>query len=137
MSEYDYIHEANSRIDERFEDQLLQRVGDALDEEGSQVYIRKMEGRLVWVKGNVHGGGQEWLELTPDLAEDRIKVLRETSKEESLAMLRDRLLREEPELYEIGWYQDSKGDLYQFDGKTWLGKVPSKDSKKALEFLGS
>lgn len=137
MSEYDYIHEANSRIDERFEEQLLKKVGNALDEEGAQVYIRKMNGRLVWVKGNVHGGGQEWLELTPDLAKDRIGVIRETSKEESLAMLRDRLLREEPELYEIGWYQDSKGDLYQFDGKTWVGTVPSKDDKKVLEFLGS
>lgn len=132
----DYIHEANSRLDERFEGNLLLRVEDALDEEGSQIYIRRVEGRLVWTKANVHGEVQEWTELTPHLAEDRIKVLREPSKEESLAMPRDRLMRQEPEAYGVGWYQDSKGDLYQFDGKTWVGKIPDKNDKKTLEYLG-
>lgn len=130
------LHEANSRVDERFEEQLLKRVEDALDEEGSQVYIRKTNGRLLWIKGNVHGGGQEWQELTPHLAEDRIGELRETSREESLAMLRDRLMEQEPEAYEIGWYQDTKGDLYQFDGETWLGKNPDRSEIKNLEYLG-
>lgn len=130
------IHEANSRIDERFEEQLFKRVGDALDKEGSQIYIRKVNGRLLWIEANRHGGGCDWQELTPHLAEDRIADLRETSREESLAMLRDKLLQQEPEAYEIGWYQDTKGDLYQFDGETWLGKNPDRSKIKNLEYLG-
>lgn len=134
----DYIHEANARIDERFESQLLNRVGDALDNEGSQIYIRKIQGRLQWIKANVHGGGQTWEELTPHLAKDRLT--RDgvgDVDEESLAKLKDALLAtRNPELYEIGWYQDLKGDLYQFDGKTWVGGMPSKKEKETLEFLG-
>ena len=137
----DYIHEANSRIDERFEDQLFNRVGDALGEEGAQIYIRKMNGRLVWIKGNVHGGGQEWQELTPNLAEDRISELRETSKEESLAMLREKLLQKKAEEYKVGWYQSAAGALYNYNGEIWtdgsganvgmtLGKY------NGLEYLG-
>jgi hypothetical protein len=41
-----------------------------------------------------------------------------------------------PEAYGIGWYQDSKGDLYQFDGTTWLGNAPSQVEIKKLEYLG-
>ena len=134
----DYIHEANVRIDERFEDQLLTRTDDALDAEGAQIYIRKVSGRLQWIRANVHGGGQEWQELTPHLAKDRLT--RDgvgDVDEESLAKLRDLLLAaQNPEAYEIGWYQDGKGDLYQFDGKTWVGKNPSKKEIETFEFLG-
>lgn len=134
----DYIHDANARIDERFEDQLLNRTDDALDAEGAQIYIRKIQGRLQWIKANVHGGGQEWQELTPHLAKDRLTRDGVADvDEESLAKLRDALLAtRNPELYEIGWYQDSKGDLYQFDGKTWVGGMPSKMVRETFEFLG-
>jgi len=131
----DYIHEANARIDERFESQLLNRVGDALDDEGSQIYIRKTEGRLQWIKANVRGGDQEWQELTKHLAKERGIELAE-ARQESLELLKQKIMNEEPELYEIGWYQDLKGDLYQFDGKTWVGVVPNKKEKETLEFLG-
>lgn len=134
----DHIHEANSRLDERFEQQLLKRVDDALDAEGAQIYIRKVNGRLQWIKANVHGGGQEWEELTPHLAKDRLT--RDgvgDVDEESLTKLRDALLAtRNPELYEIGWYQDPEGDLYQFDGKTWVGKNPGASVRKTLEYLG-
>lgn len=129
----DYIHQANSRIDRRFETQLLERVGDALSEDGTQIYIRVVEGRLMWIRANVHGGGEKWEELTPALAKDRQRVF---SNEESLEMLRDKLAGVQPELYEIGWYQNTNGDLYQFDGKTWVGTQPSKMEIKTLEYLG-
>ena len=134
----DYIHEANARIDERFEEQLLERVKDALDAEGAQVYIRKVNGRLTWIQGNVYGGGQEWQELTPHLAKDRLtRAGVGEVDEESLAKLKDLLsATQNPEAYEIGWYQDSKGDLYQFDGKTWVGGMPSKMVRETFEFLG-
>lgn len=133
----DYIHEANARIDERFEEELLRRA-DGLEGNGDVVYIRKVGNRLQWMKANVHGVIQEWKELTPYLAKDRLT--RDgvgDVDEESLEKLRDALIAaQNPEAYEIGWYQDIKGDLYQFDGKTWLGKVPSKIEKNSLEFLG-
>jgi len=131
----DYIHEANARIDERFESQLLNRVGDALDDEGSQIYIRKTGGRLMWIVGNRYRGGAPWQELTEHLAKERGIELAE-ARQESLELLKQKIMNEEPELYEIGWYQDLKGDLYQFDGKTWVGVVPNKKEKETLEFLG-
>lgn len=134
----DYLHEANARIEERLEAQILTRTDDALDAEGAQIYIRKVNGRLQWIRANVHGGGQEWQELTPHLAKDRLAArgVGEVD-EESLEKLRDMLLAtRNPEAYEIGWYQDSKGDLYQFDGKTWVGKMPSKKEIETFEFLG-
>jgi hypothetical protein len=136
----DYIHEANARIDERFEGELLSRVNreDGLLNDGDQIYIRKVEGRLQWIRANVHGGGQEWKELTPALAKDRL--VRDSVgevDEESLEKLRDALIAaQNPEAYEIGWYQDSKGDLYQFDGKTWVGAFPNKMVRETFEFLG-
>lgn len=136
----DYIHEASARIDESFESDLLGRVtreGGLLDN-GDQIYIRMVEGRLQWIIANVHGGGQEWKELTPHLAQDRmIRDRVGDIDEESLEKLRDALIAaQNPEAYEIGWYQDSKGDLYQFDGKTWVGKMPSKMVRETFEFLG-
>jgi hypothetical protein len=136
----DYIHEANARIDERFEGELLSRVnrGDGLLNDGDQIYIRKVDGRLQWIRANVHGGGQDWKELTPALAKDRL--IRDSVgevDEESLEKLRDALIAaQNPEAYEIGWYQDSKGDLYQFDGETWVGAFPNKMVRETFEFLG-
>lgn len=132
------LHDSLARLDERFEELVLRRAKDALLEDGDQIYIRKIEGRLQWIRANVHGGGQEWQELTPHLAMDRL-AKRNVGEvdEESLEKLRDLLAAtQNPETYEIGWYQDVKGDLYQFDGKTWVGKMPSKMVRETFEFLG-
>lgn len=131
-SSTDNIHQAKVRIEERFEEQLMHRIADALDKDNDVIYIRKSEGRLLWVKGNVHGGGQKWEELTPSLAVDRLMA----SGSEYAEELKQQIMQQEPEAYEIGWYQDGKGDLYQFDGKTWVGKNPSKKEIEAFEFLG-
>ncbi len=109
------IHES---MDKTFESMLLNRAPEALLNEGDQIYIRKVEGRLQWIKANVHGGGQEWQELTPWI----------TRRIEELEKLK---------AIKIGWYQDTKGDLYQFDGETWLGSVPSKSQIEKLEYLGN
>lgn len=138
MTNEDYLHESLVRLDERAEKSLLSRTSDALSNDGDVIYIRKVNGRLQWIRANVHGGGQEWEELTPHLAKDRLTRdgVGEVD-EESLAKLRDLLMAaQNPEAYEIGWYQDGKGDLYQFDGKTWVGKVPNKMVRETFEFLG-
>jgi hypothetical protein len=139
LSPEGYLHEALVRIDQRVEKNLLDRTSDALANDGDLVYIRKTDGRLQWMRGNVHGGGQEWEELTPALAKDR------TARDEvglvddaSLEKLRDMLATaQNPEAHKIGWYQDSKGDLYQFDGTTWVGTFPTKNQMKTLEYLGT
>ena len=108
---------------------------DGLVNEGDMVYVRLIGGRLVWIKQRV-GGGETWQELTPEIAKRggiAPVVQQGKSAVESLA---EAMLVQEPESYEIGWYQDVKGDLYQFDGKTWVGKTPSQKEKDALEFLG-
>lgn len=131
------LHEANVRIDERFETELLRRA-DGLEGNGDVVYIRKVDNRLQWMKANVHGVIQDWKELTPHLAKDRLtRASVGEVDEESLDKLRVALAAvENPELYEIGWYQDAKGDLYQFDGKTWVGSMPNKMARETFEFLG-
>jgi hypothetical protein len=40
------------------------------------------------------------------------------------------------EEHQIGWYQDEKGDLYQYNGTEWIGVVPTKKQIEKLEFLG-
>lgn len=132
------LHEALSRLDERVEENLMKRTASALSVDGDVIYIRRIEGRLQWIEANIHGGSKEWKELTPNLAMDRL-AKRNVGEvdEESLEKLRVALeAAQNPEAYEIGWYQDVKGDLYQFDGKTWLGATPSKGTKEKLEYLG-
>lgn len=135
----EYRDEALRRIEETIEKTILDRFPpDALENDGDLIYIRKVNGGLQWIRANVHGGGQEWEELTPLLAKDRL-AKRNVGEvdEESLEKLKDALTAARtPEVYEIGWYQDSKGDLYQFDGKTWVGKMPSKMVRETFEFLG-
>lgn len=138
LSPEGYMHEALVRLDQRAEDMLLTRTSDALLNDGDVIYIRKVNGRLQWIKGNVYGGGQEWEELTPALAKDRI------AKDEvglvddvSLEKLRDALVAaQNQESYEAGWYQDIKGDLYQYGVSGWLGARPAKAVIDTLEYLG-
>lgn len=127
-------------LEKQFEMDLLRKISseDALLNDGEIVYIRKVDNRLQWMKANVHGVIQDWKELTPYLAKSRLdrKNVGEVD-EESLEKLRDLLAAAQtPEAYEIGWYQDVKGDLYQFDGKNWLGAVPNKMTKETFEYLG-
>lgn len=96
-----------------------------LNNENEMISIRVFEGKLMWMKANVFGGGEGWQEVSPNIGTHG-----------TLEELRDRLLVKEPEAYEIGWYQDSKGDLYQFDGKTWVGTIPKKNEIENLEYLG-
>jgi hypothetical protein len=126
------------KIDRHFEIDLLRRVPDALLNDGDQIYIRKVDGRLQWIKANVIGGGQEWEELTPRISRQIEVMAVEDAQDEIEAEARAKRLEEEKKLKEIkiGWYQDVKGDLYQFDGTTWLGKIPSKDQIEKLEYLG-
>ncbi len=130
------IHES---MDKTFESMLLNRAPEALLNEGDQIYIRKVEGRLQWIKANVHGGGQEWQELTPWITR-RIEVgAIEDAQDEIEAAARAKRIEELEKLkaIKIGWYQDTKGDLYQFAGETWLGSVPSKSQIEKLEYLGN
>jgi hypothetical protein len=126
------------KIDRHFEIDLLRRVPDALLNDGDQIYIRKVDGRLQWIKANVIGGGQQWEELTPRISRQIEMMAVEDAQDEIEAEARAKRLEEEKKLKEIkiGWYQDTKGDLYQFDGTTWLGATPSKGQMEKLEYLG-
>jgi len=138
LSPEGYLHDALVRIDQRAERSLLDRTSDALANDGDVIYIRKIDGRLQWIRGNVHGGGQHWEDLTPHLAKDRLRKGSVGLVDDvSLEKLRDMLATaQNPESYGIGWYQDSKVDLYQFDGTTWIGNTPSQVEIKKLEYLG-
>jgi hypothetical protein len=139
ISEYDsHLHETLSQLDERAEKSLMKRTASALLADGDVIYVRRIEGRLQWIEANIHGGSKEWKELTPHLAMDRL-AKRNVGEvdEESLEKLRDMLVAaQNPDAHEIGLYQDVKGDLYQFDGNTWMGAVPTKEQKQTLEYLG-
>lgn len=132
------LDDALANQDAAFEKNLLTRVPDALLKDGEQVYIRRVDGRLQWIKGNVYGGGQKWEELTPALAKDRLTKSGVGDVDDvSLEKLRDMLVAaQNPETYEIGWYQDIKGDLYQYGVSGWLGARPAKAVVDTLEYLG-
>lgn len=103
----------------------------ALENENNKVQIRVVDGRLMWIRSDLME--QKWQELTPNLAEH----IASSGREMKLPIEEAKKIEvQEPESYEIGWYQDVKGDLYQFDGKTWVGSVPSKKEINDLEFLG-
>jgi tRNA A37 N6-isopentenylltransferase MiaA len=126
------------KIDRHFEIDLMRRVPDALLNDGDQIYIRKVDGRLQWIKANVHGGGQEWEELTPRISRQIEAMAVEDAQDEIEAEARAKRVEELEKLkaIKVGWYQDTKGDLYQFDGTTWLGTTPSIGQIEKLEYLG-
>ncbi len=125
-------------LDESFEADLLKRVPGALLESGDQIYIRKVGQRLQWIKANVHGGGQEWQELTPRISRQIEAMAIGDAQDEIEAAARAKRAAEleKRKAARIGWYQDAKGDLYQFDGTTWLGTIPSIGQIEKLEYLG-
>lgn len=137
MIKEDEINDLVLSVEKAADDYIRGTFVDGLVNHGDQVYIRVVNGRLQWLRGNKFGGGEKWNELTPNIAKlieaggslsvDAPGV--EIPIPSVVSML-------EPEKYEIGWYQDGQGDLYQFDGKTWLGRVPSKKQIETLEFLG-
>ncbi len=135
--EWESIADITLRSDLATDSLLRSYFPDALVNHNDMVQLRVVNGRLQWMKANIHGGGAGWKELTPDLAK-RIDA-GETVPGLSIGPITPIVTKEpepEPDLMEAGWYQDLKGDLYQFDGKTWLGNVPSKKQIETLEFLG-
>lgn len=133
----DTLAELDMKIEKFTEESILRSFPDALRNDGDMVYVRKISGRLQWIKANDMMGDKKWVELTPvtashlenggnlpsdDLLEETTKALRKLSAEVNN--------------YRPGWYQDSKGDLYQHDGSTWLGEVPTYEQRKNLEYLG-
>ncbi len=62
-------------------------------------------------------------------------MFEETMKQfESLNFLRDSHGRWSPEIPEAGWYQNSAGELFKYDGVVW-DVVPSERIDR-LEYLG-
>jgi hypothetical protein len=108
-----------------------------LTHEGDIIQIRSIGGRLQWIKANK--GGQKWQELTPRLARQLESMAIEDAQSDIEAEVRTKRAEELEKLkaIKIGWYQDTKGDLYQFDGETWLGNIPSKGQIEKLEYLGN
>jgi len=137
----DTLAELDMRIEKFTQESVLRAFPDALLNEGDQIYIRKIDGRLQWIKANVHGGGESWQELTPVTARHSItaRETQEIYRELAMESYRKRQQAEaeaEKEIPAIGWYQDIKGDLYQFNGTEWVGTVPTKKQIANLEYLG-
>lgn len=134
----DWTADNTKSLSLRYEEQLARTVvsifGGGLENDGDVVQIRKVEGRLTWIKGN--RSGEKWQELTPELARqievgavlEAQKILN-AEKEEKLKAIK------------VGWYQDFHGNLFQFDGTTWVGNegaslLSHRVSVEDLEFLG-
>lgn len=133
---------ADAHGEEKFEESLLSVIDNSLLNDNDAVYIRKVEGRLMWMKANTYG--EKWRELTPNLAVKRLSGVE--GREETLADLRDRMAVPEKKnmaevLYKAGWYQNAAGALYNYNGEIWtdgsganvgmtLGKY------NGLEYLG-
>lgn len=139
--DWNSLKEIDMRIERFTEDKVLQVFPDALLSDGDMVYVRRIGGRLQWLKANDMGSDKKWAELTPVTAKhlevvgDYPEILATPTEAESLAELRKKLATEE-ETHQIGWYQSLKGELYQFNGSEWVGSIPSKKQIAELEYLG-
>ncbi len=122
---------AELKAERELDKQLRGLFTGGLVNENDKVQIRVVDGRLMWLRSDLME--QKWQEITPGLA----KEISKTAVEMKLPVEEAKKIEvQEPEAYEIGWYQDSKGDLYQFDGETWVGTMPDKKEMKTLEYLG-
>lgn len=130
----DWTADKGKGLSLRYEEQLARTVvsifGGGLENDGDVVQVRKVAGRLTWIKAN--RSGEKWQELTPELAR-QLEVGAVLEGQKKLNAEKE----EELKAIKIGWYQDPKGELYQFDGKTWLGAAPSKSQLEKLEYLGN
>lgn len=139
---WDSLEELDMRIERFTEERVMDAFPDSLLNEGDMVYVRRIGGRLQWLKANNMGGDKNWVELTPATAKhleatgEHPETLAMPTEAESLEELRKKLRAEEVESYQIGWYQDVKGDLYQYNGSEWVGTVPTKKQIADLEYLG-
>lgn len=138
----DTMEELDMGIEKYKEDNVLKAFPDALLDDGDQIYIRKSGGRLQWIKANVHGGGESWQELTPTIAKHLenggkrktpLEQMMERAEQEEML----RKLGSDSKKFQPGWYQDSKGNLYQHDGKSWLTtNYPTYAEAEKFEYLG-
>lgn len=123
--------------EERALDKKLREFFDGgLEKENDKIQLRVVDGRIMWIKSDLME--QKWRELTPALADEIARGLAGSAEMKipvETEVLPTAEVVEEVS-YEIGWYQDAKGDLYQFSGSEWIGKVPSKKEIDSLEFLG-
>lgn len=133
---WETLDDITAKTERAVESYVRGLFSDGLVNENDAVQIRVLNGRLRWIKSDKMG--ENWNELTPTLARRIEAGVIEAVQDEIEDSVKIKKAEEEKkqEAIEIGWYQDVKGDLYQFDGKTWLGKIPSKKEIETLEFLG-
>jgi hypothetical protein len=133
---WETLDDITARSEKSVDEYIRSLFSDGLVNENDAIQIRVLNGRLRWIKSDKMD--EKWQELTPTIAR-RIEARTIEEEHDAIEALAKAVRVEEQKrlnTMEIGWYQDTKGDLYQFDGKTWLGKVPSKNQIDTLEFLG-
>jgi hypothetical protein len=136
------LEEIDMRIERFTEENVMKAFPDSLLNDGDTIYVRRIGGRLQWLKANTRGSDKKWVELTPTTAKhlevvgEHPETLALPTEAESLEELRKKLLAENVESHKIGWYQDTGGNLYQFNGSEWVGTVPNKKLIADLEYLG-
>lgn len=139
--EWNSLKEIDMRIERFTEEKVLQVFPDSLTNDGDMIYVRRIGGRLQWIKANDMRGDKKWVELTPVTAKhlevvgDHPETYALPTEAESLAEFRKKLATE-GETHQIGWYQNLKGELYQYNGSEWVGAVPTKKQIAELEYLG-
>lgn len=133
---WDKIADLNLAAEKSMSNYVRTIFKGVLTNHGDAVQIRVVGERLMWIKSNTTG--EEWQELTPALARQLESMAIEDAQDEIEAAARAKRAAEleKRKATRIGWYQDAKGDLYQFDGTTWLGNIPSIGQIEKLEYLG-
>lgn len=110
-----------------------------LKSEGDIAYVMKRGSGLWTIRGNDMHGGSKWVQIAgpnPGETMDPGKA----KQRDYVESLEAAETVEEQLQYELGWYQDSKANLFKYDGEQWTdGKktvLISKNVYETLEFLG-
>lgn len=129
--------EIDMRLEKFTEDSVMKAFPDSLLNDGDMIYVRKIGGRIQWFKANRTGSDEKWTELTP-VTTKHLENGGDVAEAIKPASLSPEMIAEltKPETHKIGWYQDAKGDLYQYNGTEWVGTVPTEKQIAELEYLG-
>lgn len=110
-----------------------------LKAEGEIAYVLKRGDGLWTIKGNDHHGGGKWVQIAGPNPGETMAPGKAKLRDAGSAAVEPETAEEQLR-YELGWYQDQKGSLYQYDGDQWTdGKktvLVSKSVYETLEYLG-
>jgi hypothetical protein len=108
-----------------------------LKAEGDIAYVLKRGDGLWTMIGNKYGGGNKWVQIAGPNPGETMDTGKPKGGSDEVPY---EVVPEEPMSYSLGWYQDDKANLYQYNGEHWTdGKRTVLISQKiyeTLEYLG-